>query len=212
MTPQGTVGASLAGARAAGRGAAGGGGGGGGLQGFSNIMAVAGVGVSAIGAFFAASSARYAGRSRALNLEYEASLAGINAELADLAEASAIRAGRGEFARVTEQFGRLRSSARVEQAASGLQAGVGSSAEVLASIEVVKARETSTISMNTVRAANAARLRAIDLRNRALLNRVSAFNIRQQANNISPFLAGATSLVGSAGPVASQFISQGGRG
>lgn len=182
-----------------------------GLSNFSNVMAVAGAAVSSIGAFFSASSTRYAGRSQALNLEFEASIAGVNAELAERSAATAIRAGRQTKAAVTEQFGQIRSSAQVTQAASGLQAGVGSSAEVLASIELAKARESSTIDMNTVRAVNAARMQAVDLRNRALLNRVSAHNLRTQANNISPWLAGATSLIGAAGPVASQFLSKGGR-
>ena len=65
-----------------------------------------------------------------------------------------------------------------------------------------------TMDANTFRAASAARRRAIDFRNQALLTGVSARNVRGSERSISPGLQAATTLLGGAGQVASGFAQR----
>ena len=58
-------------------------GGAGGLSSFSTIMGVAGAASSAIGAFYAVESQRYRLRSEASSLEFEGSIADLNASNAE---------------------------------------------------------------------------------------------------------------------------------
>ena len=174
------------------------------------MTSLAGAAVSAVGAFYAVDSQRYNLRTRALNLDFQGSMSNLNAELAEREAAFMVRAARQQRGGLTLRFGQIEARARVEQAGAGVQAGVGSAAEVQASIAATKEIEALTVDINAMRAVHGARLRSVNARNLALLSRVSAHNVRSFAGNLSPGLALATSLLGSAGPVASQFISQSG--
>lgn len=177
------------------------------LGGVGAVMAVAGVAMSAIGSYYSAVSQRYAARSQALDLEFQGTMADLNARAAELEAQGLLEAGQLEKARVTQQYGALGSAVRVRQAAAGLQAGVGSAAEVQVSIEAAKEIDALTIERNAVRAAGVSRMRAVDFRNRALLARTSARSVRQMAGTISPGLAAFTSLLGGAGQVAPMFLA-----
>ncbi len=171
------------------------------------ILSIAGALTGALGAFYSAKADQYRLRSQALDLEFESSIANINARQAELDAESIFEAGAREKALRTLQFGQVKGAARASQAARGIQAGVGSAAEVQASIDFARELDAFTIDANTVRAAGEARRRAVDQRNAALLSRVSAQNIRSAAGSISPGLAAAGSLLGSAPLVASQFAA-----
>ncbi len=61
------------------------------------------------------------------------------------------------------------------------------------------------INANAVRAANTARMRAVDYQNQGRMAGVSAKNARATAKAISPWATAGSSLVGSAGTVARQW-------
>ena len=87
------------------------------------------------------------------------------------------------------------------QAAAGIQGGVGSAAEVVASIDLAKETDQLAITKNAVRAASAARTGRVAQMNQAMLSGVSAVNLRSSASSMSAGLAAGTSLLGSAGAV-----------
>lgn len=169
------------------------------------VLGIAGLMTSAVGNYYALKSQQYQLRSQALSLEYEQSMSALNARNAELDAQSILEAGEREHGQLTQQYGQAKASARVSQAASGVQAGVGSAAEVQASIDYAKEADTFAIDMNTLRAANARRTQAVDLQNRAALAGVSAANVRGAAGSINPFLGSAASLLGGAGQVAQSW-------
>jgi hypothetical protein len=170
-------------------------------------MSIAGALTGAIGSFYSAKNQQYQLKSQALSLEFERSIANINARAAELDAKHILEAGRHQKALVTLQAGQVKASQRVSQAAAGIQGGVGSAAEVLASTELAKRLDSLTIDANTARAAMAARSRAVNFQNQSLLTGVSAQNLRDSAGSISPFMAAGTSLLGSASRVASRHVA-----
>jgi hypothetical protein len=178
------------------------------LQTFGIVLGIGGALTSAVGAYYSVLGQRYQLRSQALSRDFEASIAGFNARAAERDAQALIQAGQQRKGLSTLRFGQLKAASRTRTAAAGVQAGVGSAAEVQASIEAVKEIDSLTIELNAVRAAGAARTRAVDFRNRALFARVSAANARRSAGALSPGLAAATSLLGGAGRVSSQFLDQ----
>ena len=88
-------------------------------------------------------------------------------------------------------------------AARGIQMGVGSTANVFASAELVKEIDRLTMNTNKVRAMNNQRLRAVNMGIRGDMLGVSANNLFSTASAVSPFmnmtstlLTGATNIVG----------------
>ena len=196
-------------------GSGGGGGGGGastsGLQGLSQAslgLGVVGAMLSSIGSYYSVLSQRYQVRSQALDLEFQGTMSDLSARSAELDANALLEAGAQEKGLSTLRYGQAKAESRTRTAAAGLQAGVGSAAEVQASIEAAKQLDSLTIERNTFRAIGSARSAAVNFRNRALISRVSAHNLRQFAGSVSPFLAGATSLIGGAGQVTSSFLAQ----
>lgn len=179
-----------------------------GLHTFGTIMSVAGVLTGAIGSFYAAKTQKYQLQGQALSLEFERSIANLNSRAAERDAQAILEAGRQEKALTTLRHGQAIATQRASQAARGLQAGVGSVAEMAATSILAKDLDALTIDADTVRAANAARLRAVDLRSRGRLAGVGAANLRGTAGSVSPFLATTSSLLTGAGRV-SRSISQG---
>lgn len=171
-------------------------------------LGAAGAAMSAIGAYQAVQAQQFQLGSQASNLDFQGTMADFNARLAERDAHDAIEAGRHQKGLSTLRFGQIKSSSRTRLAASGVQAGVGSAAEVQTSIEAAKEIDSLTIERSAVRAAGSARLRAVDSRNRASFARVSAGNLRRQAGALSPGLAALTSLIGGAGQVTSSFLFQ----
>lgn len=174
----------------------------GGLASFGNILGVSGVVTQAIGAYASAKSAQYQLKSQKLDLEFQATIAGINARAAEFDAELEIEAGKQESGRVALQYRQLKASEKASAAARGVDLGVGSTAEVLASIELAKDTDRITINANAVRRANAARARGVNERVRGLMASVGAAGAQRMAGLISPFGSAATSLIGGAGEVA----------
>lgn len=178
---------------------------GGGLEGFGNIMGIAGAAVQAIGAFYQAKNQQFQLESEALSLDFQQSIANINARAAELDAQAILEAGRRERALTTLQAGAAKSAQLVGIASRGVQAGVGSAAEIQASSEFAKLVDAYTIDANAFRAATAARRTAVNERTRADLAGVSASNLRLTKGSLRPGVIGASSLLGSAGGVARNF-------
>lgn len=162
------------------------------------IMGIFGAIQSGIGSYFAAESAKQ-------NLEFQANMAAINARMAENTAQSIFSAGQKQAGMVSQKYGQVKGSAKASQAARGIQAGVGSAAEEIASIDLAKETDMLTINANTVRQAWAARTQSVNAQNESLLKGTTA-------ESISPFSAMSTSLISSASQVAPQWYKTFGGG
>lgn len=168
-------------------------------------LQVSGALMGAIGAFYAADSAKHQLKSQALAAEFEQSMSAINARNAEADAQSVLEAGAQEIAQVTAQYGQEKAALQASTASRGVVSGVGSAAELAASVELAKQVDALTINKNRVRAAGQARMRAADMRSRGLLAGTSANNLRSSAGSINPYLAGSGSLLSAAGNVAATY-------
>ena len=139
------------------------------------------------GPFLAYKAAKYEKKS----LRMQAEIANLQAASYHSAADDAKRAGLQSAAAIGYQAGQLKSTARTRQAASGVRVGgSGSSAEVLASIDISKEMQVNQVVANSVATSWGYRRSAIDYSNKAL-------SYETAAKGISPWAAAITNLVGS---------------
>lgn len=150
------------------------------------------------GAFSGAAGSYYSAKSSKYQLQSEATMAELNANLAELSAQSALAAGQKEAARYTMDAGQVKGKQRASQAANGVDLSVGSAAEVRASTDIITEIDKQQIETNAIRSAWGYRVSAVDARNAARAARAGA-------SSINPGGAAATSLLGSAGKVASSW-------
>lgn len=156
---------------------------------------------SAIGSFYSAKAAQFQAKSSALNAEFESTISAINARGAEIEAQSILDEGQRSAGLAGLQFGAIRGTIRAEQAAGGFTR----SGDIEASLDYSKQVDLSAIKSNATRAAVAARMRAVNFRAGAASAGLSAKNLRASARTINPWAAGAGSLVGEAGDVASRW-------
>jgi len=161
---------------------------------------------TAIGTYYAAKSQQYQLKSQALSLEFQQSMSQINARQSEFQAQSILQAGERQVGQLTMRYGKAQGARRASTAASGVSLGVGSTAEVEASQNIAKEIDALTINANTVRASEEARLRGVGFENQALLQGVSAQNLNASAGTLSPFGSAATSLIGSASSLATNWF------
>lgn len=159
----------------------------------SMMGSVAGGITSAFGAFSGA-------QAQKSGLKAQAGIADTNARIAEMSAQSTLDAGQKESGRYTLQVGNLKSKQRAAMAANGVDLGVGNAAETLASTEIIKEIDKNQIEANSIRSAWGLRTQATNYQNEALVKRATA-------SSISPFTAGATSLLGSATAVAKSWYN-----
>lgn len=154
---------------------------------------VAGAGVSAIGAYTAGKSAQLALRAQAVMAE-------LNARVSEQSAQQELAKGNDAVAKTTAQAGQLKSAQRAALAANGVDLGFGSSTEILATTDMIKSEDVDTLTANAVRAAWGYRTQGANHQNEAAAKRTSAASI-------NPGLSASTSLLGSAGGIASSWYS-----
>lgn len=161
----------------------------------------------AMGAYFQAKSSQLELRAKSSNLDYQSKMAKINARMSEMQAQQIMKAG--QFAQMTQTMkaGQQMGGYRASLAARGGQAGEGSAQEVLASAVLMKDLDKMTLNSNTVRAAEAERMKKVGYQNQSTLLGVSAANQMASAGTISPFSATSTSLLGSATSVANSWYN-----
>lgn len=170
-------------------------------------LAIAGGLTQAVGSFYSLKSQKLQLRSQALSADYARFAANMNARLAEREAMAIEEAGQRAAAQATMAYGQQKASQRASLAASGVQLGSGSAAELQASTEYAKEVDRLTISANAIRQAEAARRQSVNYRNDASLLGVSARNLRGSARTISPALGAGTSLLGTGGQVLNQMAT-----
>lgn len=155
------------------------------------ISKVGGAVNSAVGSYYSA-------KSQASSLGFQADIADINARIAELGAQSELAAGEKQVAAQTLRAGQIKGAQRAAMAANGIDLGEGSAAEVQASTDIMKDIDKDTITANAVRSAWGYRTQATN-------SQIEALTKRATASGISPLGSVASSLLGSAGSVASTW-------
>lgn len=190
--------------------------------------------MSRIGAGVAETNAGLVESLGASNAEAIRATGEFNSSIAELGAQSALSAGQQQIAAQTLKAGQLKSRQRAAMAANGVDLGEGSAAEVQQSGDIVKGIDMDTLRANAMRVAlgyrvqgmqaqlgsqlqalnteTNAKVQAINLRTGAGNSQIAATMNQGAAAGISPFGAGAVSLIGGAGDVAKSWYaySQGG--
>lgn len=125
-------------------------------------------------------------------------MADINARIAELGARQELFKGQAEVGKLTMAAGQLKSRQRTAMAANGIVLGEGSAAEIAASSDILKEIDKNTIEANAVRSAWGYRTQGVNYQSDAAAKRGTA-------SSISPFAAGASSLLSSAGQVAKSW-------
>lgn len=155
------------------------------------FMQIGGAASSAIGSYYSAATQK-------INLQSQANLADINAKIAELGAQSALLQGQQQVGALTLNAGRLKSRQRAALAANGVSLSEGNAVEIQASTDIMKTIDANTLEANAVRSAWGMRTQATNYQNEAL-------SARATAGAVSPFAAFSSSLLGSAGSVASSW-------
>lgn len=175
------------------------------MQGAGMVMSLFGAINSAIGTYYAAESQKNQLKMQASAQRFQSQMAAVNARGAEFAAQQTLLAGAREMGRVGMAMGQRRASAQAGLAARGGQLGVGSTREVIASMDIVSDIDRLTMDANRVRAAEAQRMQAVNYQTQAVMGGVSASNLQATAGTISPGLGAFTSLLGSAQGFASTW-------
>ena len=160
---------------------------------------------SAIGGYYAAQSQQYQMKTQAVNLDYQSDMAAINARQSEYQAESDIKSGQSQIFNYTMQEGQQKSAAVANMAARGLRGGVGTTADVTGSMDIVKDVNVYNINSNAVQQASAARVQATNYQNQSNLDRVSAANANRSASSVSPFASGFSSLLTSASNIGANW-------
>lgn len=178
----------------------------GGLAGASFWLQIGGALVGSVGTYYQAKARQSELKSQALSMDFEASMAAINARQIESDVQSILDQGQQQIAHQGLQYAQVRAADRVSTAGRGVVVGTGSSADVQRSIDYAETQDRLTISANATRAAGNRRAQAVDMRSRGMLAGVSADNLRGSARSINPGLAAGTSLLGDSGKIAGTAV------
>jgi len=167
-----------------------------------------GLGVSSlvtglIGAGSQANTERYKARSAALNYEHQRDMAQLNKRMLESQAQHIGRAYNKQIAIRTMKAGQAISSSKASFAARGIQMGVGSTANVFASAEIMKEIDRLTMNTNKVKAMNTKRAQAVNMGIRSEMYGMSADNLFSTASSISPFLNMSSTFLTGAGSIVS---------
>ena len=170
------------------------------------IFAVAGAVQGAIGSYFNAKSQALQLESQSSSLAFQADMSRLNAVQAEFTAQQIMRAGNLKQGQVSLRAGKIKSSQRASMAARGIDLGVGSAVETIATTDLMKEIDMLTVNSETVRSAEAARLQRQNYLTQAAIQDVSSENVLASSRTISPTMAATSSLLGSASSVASAWF------
>lgn len=161
------------------------------------MLQLAGAGVQAAGAYQGSQATKQAYGMQAAAAERNAQVAGWQAE-------DATSRGRVAASHQRMKTSQLKGTQRARLAANGVDLGVGSALEILADTEYFGEIDANTITDNAAKEAWAIRQQASGFN-------ADAAMLRTRAENEKPWLAAGGSLLTSAGRVAGQWYTPGGK-
>lgn len=162
--------------------------------------AAASLAVQGFGAVSSAAGAMFSASTQKMGLKLDAAIAKINADKARDAARETLREGYEMEVRQRTATGLVKGAQRAAMGANNVDMTTGSALNRLVSTDYVGEADAQTIRLNAARAAMGYRDEASNQEIRATLSRGAAAGI-------SPLLTGATSLLGSAASIASNWYS-----
>lgn len=177
-----------------------------GIQKAAPIMFAAGAIQSAVGSYYQAKSAQYQYKSQALTMDFQKSMSEINARQAEFMAQQIVDVGGKEISMLKMRAGKIKGAARASMAARGIKLGVGSTAEVIATTDLVAEMDALTIYANAIKSSEAARTQSVNYMNQAMMQGVSAENLRTTASSVSPLSAAMTSFSSSANTLTTSWF------
>ncbi len=141
---------------------------------------------SAYAGFHQARMATFEAKSQASAFGHRAVMLQMDQRAAERRAASILEQGQSQVGAVTLEGGQRRAAIEAATAARGVEAGVGSAAEVQASEKLIQDIDVSNVTLGAVQAANAARTGAVAIENEARAARVSSRNLRRSARVAAP--------------------------
>lgn len=140
----------------------------------------------AYAAFHAARLAQGHAKAQASAMEHRSRMLQLDYRAAEERAQNILESGRADVSFLGLEAAQRRAAITASTAARGVTAGVGSAAEVQVSERLIQQIEAYNITLDSVRAANAARRQATALQNEALFARTSARNMRRMARAAAP--------------------------
>lgn len=170
-------------------------------------MIIQGVGAvnQAIGAFYGARSQKLSMKAQASSLEYQQRMSQLNQRIVAREAIEMFQQAQKAIGQATAQMGRTKQQAQASMAARGLQGGVGSTAEVMASLEYDKQLTAMSMNAQAVRQRESMMTQRVDIQNQGLMAGVQASALRMAGKAIMPGQALMASLLGSAGQMAANW-------
>lgn len=154
-------------------------------------MQGAGAGLEAAGMYGQAAGQKSA-------LKYDARVADMNALLAERRAQVALEQGRFQINQIRREGAAIKGSQRAQMAANGVDLTYGTPAAVISGTEMLTEIDAQQAEINAVREAWGYRTQATNAQNEAR-------SARANASAIKPWMAGATSLLGSASSVSQSY-------
>jgi parvulin-like peptidyl-prolyl isomerase len=170
-----------------------------------SIFSIGGAVTGAIGSYYAAQSQKAQLESQASSMRFQSDISELNAAQAEFTAQQIMRAGQQRQGQIGLRAGKIKSSQRASMAARGIDLGVGSAVETIATTDLMKEIDMLTVNADTVRSAESARQQRQNYLTASAMQDVSASNLAGSASTISPFMAAGTSILGSAGSVANAW-------
>jgi len=170
-----------------------------------SIFSIGGAVTGAIGSYYAAQSQKAQLESQASSMRFQSDISQLNAAQAEFTAQQIMRAGQQRQGQIGLRAGKIKSSQRASMAARGIDLGVGSAVETIATTDLMKEIDMLTVNADTVRSAESARQQRQNYLTASAMQDVSASNLAGSASTISPFMAAGTSILGSAGSVANAW-------
>lgn len=157
----------------------------------NSLMAVMGAGAKAYGAYNASSAQRS-------SLDYQASVAANNAQLATDKASIALDNGQVAVQNQGLKTAQTLGMQRANLAANGVDLGQGSANDILASTKLMGERDADQLQTNALREAWGYKTQAAD-------DTSNASALRSMARSVDPSEAALTSMLGSAGQVSNAW-------
>lgn len=147
-----------------------------------------------LGLFGQIAGSFYSAKTQKAQAKAQAEIAESNARLSEISARSALAAGTKNAARVSLQSGQLKSRQRAALAASGVELGHGSAAELLAGTDLLKEVDLNQIESNALSQAWGYRSQASEYQSQAAMARANAKSVSPVGNAFATLLTGAGSV------------------
>jgi len=178
------------------------------LSGFSLAMSIGGSVTQAIGNFYAVKQQQDQLKAQALSLDFAGQVAEFNSNMIQQQAARLGQSVRQQVGVSRMRYAEAQATARASAAARGVKVDSGSAAEYEAALNLMSQIDAMTIEASGDEQMASLEAGATDQRNRALLNRTSAANVRSTARSLSPVSAYVATEVGNAGRVSGMFYDR----